>query len=135
MSPVNRTKQRFYWQSIHASVNITKIRNFFGSFSLNFLLLKQGPLTFLVWVRANLKSFSCSTCDKNWKHSVKSCYQQINNLLQPYSFLHATTVSLIKLIFCMKNKKAADLKRQQRISKKSSFSRYLENATSRNVLM
>ena len=61
--------------------------------------------------------------------------QQINNLLQPYSFLHATTVSLIKLIFCMKNKKAADLKLQQRISKKSSFSRYLENAKSRNLLM
>ena len=40
-------------------------------------------------------------------------------------------VSLIKLIFSMKNKKAADLKLQQRISKKSSFSRYLENAKSR----
>ena len=30
------------------------------------------------------KRFSCSTaCDKNWEHSVKSCYQQISNLLQP----------------------------------------------------
>ena len=51
-----------------------------------------------------------------------------------YSFLHATTVSLIKLIFSMKNKKAVDLKLEQRISKKSSFSRYLENAKSGNIL-
>ena len=30
------------------------------------------------------KRFSCSTtCDKNWEHSGKSCYQQITNLLQP----------------------------------------------------
>ena len=35
----------------------------------------------------------------------------------------------------MKNKKVVDLKLQQRISKKRSFSRYLENAKSRNVLM
>ena len=34
----------------------------------------------------------------------------------------------------MKNKKAVDLKLQQRMSKKSSFSRYLENAKSGNVL-
>ena len=33
----------------------------------------------------------------------------MNSLLQPHSFLRATIVSLIKLIFCMKNKKAADL--------------------------
>ena len=58
--------------------------------------------------------------DSEIKQSIATCTS--------YSFLHATTVSLIKLIFCMKNKKAADLKLQQRISKKSSFSRYLENA-------
>ena len=52
-----------------------------------------------------------------------------------YVFLHGTTVSLIKLIFYMKNKKAVDLKLQQRLSKKNSFSRYLENDKSGNVLM
>ena len=136
MSPVNRTKQRLYWRSIHASMNIEKIRSFFGSFSLNVLLLNQDPLTFLVEVRTNLKSFSYSTCDKNWNREiVLPTDQQSIATCTSYSFLHATTVSLIKLIFCMKNKKAADLKLQQRISKKSSFSRYLENAKFRNVLM
>ena len=52
-----------------------------------------------------------------------------------YVFLHATAVSLIKLIFYMKNKKTVDLKFQHRISKKNSFSRSLGNAKSRNVLM
>ena len=32
----------------HASLSITKIRNFFGSFPLSFSLLNQGSLTFLV---------------------------------------------------------------------------------------
>ena len=35
--PVNRRKERSHWQSIHASVNITKIRNF-DSFSLVFFV-------------------------------------------------------------------------------------------------
>ena len=52
-----------------------------------------------------------------------------------YVFLRATTVSLIKLIFYMKNKKKVYLKLQHRVSKKNSFSRYLENAKSPNVLM
>ena len=38
-----------------------------------------------------------------------------------YVFLHATTVSLVKLKFYIKNKKTVDLKLQQRISKKNSF--------------
>ena len=50
-----------------------------------------------------------------------------------YVFLHATIVSLIKLIFYMKNKKTVHLKLQHRISKKNSFSRYLGNAKSGNV--
>ena len=63
--------------------NFAKIRNFLHSFASKISLLNQSSLSFLMWVRTNLKSFSCSTCDKNWKHSVKLCYQQISNLLQP----------------------------------------------------
>ena len=43
-------------------------------------------------------------------------------------FLYATTVSLIKLIFYIKNKKAVDLKLQHRISRNNSFSN-VENAS------
>ena len=35
----NRTKQRLYWKSIHASVSITKIGNFLLSFSKVFVLV------------------------------------------------------------------------------------------------
>ena len=73
ISPANRTKRRLYWQSIHASVNIMKIRNFLRSFSLKFSLLNQGCLGVS---KNQFKSCSCSTCDKNWKHSVKSSYQR-----------------------------------------------------------
>ena len=52
-----------------------------------------------------------------------------------YVFLHATTVSLIKLIFYMRNKKTIHLKLQHRISKKNSFSRYLKSAKSRKVFV
>ena len=54
-------------------------------------------------------------------------------------FLYATTVSLVKLIFYVKNKKAVDLnivtrndydfKLQYRISKNNTFSRYLSPET------
>ena len=44
-------------------------------------------------------------------------------------FQYATTVLLIKLIFYIKNKKAADLKPQHRISRNNSFSRYLSPET------
>ena len=44
-------------------------------------------------------------------------------------FLYATTVSLIKLIFYIKNKKALDLKLQHRVSRNNSFSRYLNPET------
>ena len=46
ISPANRTEQRLYWESIHAGVNITKIKNFLLSFALKFLLPNQGSLTF-----------------------------------------------------------------------------------------
>ena len=36
----SRTKQRLYWQSIHASVNVTKTKNFLHSFSKVFVVLK-----------------------------------------------------------------------------------------------
>ena len=53
------TKQQLYWQSIHATVNITKLRNFLCSFSLKFPLFKQGSLAFcLVEVRTNIKVFN-----------------------------------------------------------------------------
>ena len=52
-----------------------------------------------------------------------------------YVFLHSATVSIIKLTFYIKNKKQQILKLQHRISKKNSFSRYLENAKSRNALI
>ena len=52
-----------------------------------------------------------------------------------YIFLHGTTVLLMKLIFYMKNKKTVHLKLQHRITKKNSFSRYLENDKSRNVFV
>ena len=51
----NRTKQQLYGQSIHARVNITKIRNFLRSFSVK--IFNQGSLTFLVQVKTNLKFF------------------------------------------------------------------------------
>ena len=89
----------------------TKVSNFFGE------------------VRTNLKRFSCSTCDKNWKHLVKLCYQQISNLLQPayelcfspcnYSFAN-------KINILHEEQKNSNLNLQHRISKKNSFSRYLE---------
>ena len=82
ISTANRTKQRLYWQSIHASMNFTKLETFY-TFALKFLLLNQSSLSFLMYIRTNLKSFSYITCDKNWKHSVKLCYQQISNPLQP----------------------------------------------------
>ena len=44
-------------------------------------------------------------------------------------FVYATTVSLMKLIFYIKNKKTVDLKLQQRISRNNSFSRYLSPET------
>ena len=43
----NRTKQWLYWQSIHASMNIMKIRNLIMLF-LKIVLFNQGSLTFLV---------------------------------------------------------------------------------------
>ena len=65
--------------------------------------------------------------------------KKYSNLLQPVRvmvFLYATTVSLIKFIVYIKNKKeTVDLKLQHRISRNNSFSRYLENANSRNVSM
>ena len=50
-------------------------------------------------------------------------------------FLYGTTALLVKSIFYMKNKKTENLKFQHRISKKNSFSRYLENIKFRNVLI
>ena len=64
--------------------------------------------------------------------------KKYSNLFQPVRvmvFLYAATVSLIKLIFYIKNKKTADLKLQHRINRNNSFNGYLENAKSRNVLM
>ena len=54
------------------------------------------------------------------------------NLLHPVRvivFLYATKVSLIKLIFYIENKKAVDLKLQQRINRNNPFSRYLSPET------
>ena len=54
--------------------------------------------------------------------------KKYSNLLQPVRvmvFMYATAVSLIKLIFYIKNKKAVDLKLQERIRSKNSFIRYL----------
>ena len=111
-------------------------KNMNCAFPLQFALFSQGSLTFLVWVRTNLESFNI-----NWKHSAKSCYQHIYLIctsrrtatyLQPVwimVFLYATTVSLIKLIFYIKNKKAVDLKLQHKISRNNSFSRYLSPET------
>ena len=45
------------------------------------------------------------------------------------AFLYATTVSLIKLIFYIKDKKAVDLKLPHRISRNQRFSRYLSPET------
>ena len=59
--------------------------------------------------------------------------KKYSNVLRFMIFLFATTVSLTKLIFYIKKKKV-DLKLQDRISTNKSFSRYLENAKSRNVV-
>ena len=74
-------------------------------------------MLFVVSARTTFKSFKWSTCDNNWKHSVKTCYQKICLVCSSRStttyynlyglwFLHtkilkfyATTVSLIKFIF------------------------------------
>ena len=64
--------------------------------------------------------------------------KKYSNLLQPVRvriFLYATKVSLLKLIFYIKEKEEVDLKLQDRISRKKSFRGYLENAKSENVLM
>ena len=64
--------------------------------------------------------------------------KKYSNLLQPVRvtiFLYATKVSLLKLIFYIKEKKEVDFKLQDRISRKKSFRGYLENAKSENVLM
>ena len=111
-------------------------KNMNCAFPLQFALFNQGSLTFLVQVRTNLESF-----DKNWKHSVKSCYQHICLIctsrrtatylqsVRIMPFLHATTVSLIKLIFYIKNKKGVDLKLPHRISRSKRFSKYLSPET------
>ena len=52
-----------------------------------------------------------------------------------YIFLHGTTVLPMKLIFYMKNKKTVHLTLQHRITKKNSFSRYLENDKFQNVFV
>ena len=57
--------------------------------------------------------------------------RKYGNLLQSVRvmvFLYATKVLLIKLIFYIKNKKAVDLKLQDRISRNNSFSN-VENAS------
>ena len=54
--------------------------------------------------------------------------KKYSNRLQPVPvmvFLYATTVSLIKFIFYVKNKKAVDLKLQDRIRRNNSFIKYL----------
>ena len=77
-----------------------------------------------------MKCFSCSACDKNWKHSVKSCYQQISNLYKlcfsscNYSFAN-------KVDILHEEKTPVDLKLQHKINRNNSFSRYLENAPTR----
>ena len=58
---------------------------------------------------------------KTLSEIVLSTDQQPIATCTSYVFLHATTVSLIKLKFYIKNKKTVDLKLQQRISKKNSF--------------
>ena len=58
--------------------------------------------------------------------------KKYSNPLQPVRvmvFLHATTVSLIKCIFYIKNKKAVDLKLQDRIRRNNSFIRHLSPKT------
>ena len=55
--------------------------------------------------------------------------------VQVIFFLHATTVSLMKLIFYIKNKRTVDSKLQDSIDKKNSVSGHLEKAKSRNVLI
>ena len=60
--------------------------------------------------------------------------KKYSNLIQPVRvmvFLYATTVSLIKLMFHIKNKKAVALKLHHRTElRNNSFSRYLENVKS-----
>ena len=54
--------------------------------------------------------------------------KKYSNLLQPVRvmiFLYPTTISLIKLIFYITNKKTVDLKLQDRIRRSNSFARYL----------
>ena len=45
------------------------------------------------------------------------------------AFLYATTVSLIKLIFYINNKKVVELKLLHRISRNKTFSRYVSPET------
>ena len=62
--------------------------------------------------------------------------KKYSNLLQPVRvtiFLYATKVSLLKLIFYIKEKKEVDLKLQNRISRKKSLREYLENAVRKHL--
>ena len=52
-------------------------------------------------------------------------YSNLLQTVQVMVFLYETTVSLIKLIFHIKNKKAVDLKLQDGIRTNNSFIRYL----------
>ena len=66
-------------------------------------------------------------------------YSNLLGLVRVMVFLYATTVSLVKLIFYVKNKKAVDLnivtrndydfKLQYRIIRNNTFSRYLSPET------
>ena len=103
-------------------------------------MFNQGSLTYLVQVRTNLRVFNLVLAIKIETLSeivlpawLPNLYiKKYSNSLQPVRvmvFLYAITVSLIKCMFYIKNKKAVDLKLQDRIRRNNSFIRHLSPET------
>ena len=82
-----------------------------------------------------MKTLSEIVLPTDLPHLYIKKYSKLFTAYRVMVFLYATTVSLIKLIFYIKNRKTVDLKLQHRINRNNSFNGYLENAKSRNVLM
>ena len=134
-SQSNRAKQLLFCQSVHASVNM-KIRNFLRSFSLVFIALSW--LCNILGV--SKKQFKCSSCTIVIKIE-NSPWNCVTNTSATYWNLYELCFSACNYRFVRKidilheEQKREDLKFHHRISKKNSFSRYLENIKSRNVLI
>ena len=128
------TKQRLYWQSIHASVNITKIRNFWRFFNVCVVSPRHSSILgvsknrfksfnlFLVIKIGNTQRNRLTNRSASFVH--QEVQQPICNLCELWFFC-----IWLKLVFYIKKKKAVELKLQHRISRNNLFSRHLSPET------